>query len=186
MRLLRKAHAITLERLAERTGFTKSYLSKIENGLKVPPIGSLARISQSLGADIALFFQKGDVFDAGADLDPGVSCVRAGERQSVVRGGTSFGYDYESLAHKKLRKYMEPFVFTFPSHISKEVFFEHEGEEFIFILSGRVEFMVGKRKFLLEPGDSLYIDSALPHRGRSLGDEAKALVVIFRPGMSSA
>lgn len=182
MRLLRKAHAITLDRLAERTDFTKSYLSKIENGLKVPPIGSLARISQALGADIALFFQKGDAFDVGADLDPGVSCVRVGERQSVMRGGTSFGYDYESLAHKKLRKHMEPFMMIFPSHISKEVFFEHEGEEFIFVLSGRVEFMAGKQKFLLEPGDSLYIDSALPHRGRSLGDEAKALVVIFRPG----
>ncbi|MSP80650.1 MAG: XRE family transcriptional regulator [Rhodospirillales bacterium] len=177
---------MTLDRLAEQTGFTKSYLSKIENGLKVPPIGSLARISGALGADIALFFQKGDAFDAGADLDSGVSCVRAGERQSVIRGGTSFGYDYESLAHKKLRKHMEPFLFTFPSHISREVFFEHEGEEFIFILSGRVEFLAGKRKFLLEPGDSLYIDSALPHRGRCLGGEAKALVVIFKPGTSSA
>ena len=183
---MRKAHAITLERLAERTGFTKSYLSKIENGLKVPPIGSLARLAQSLGADIALFFQKGDVFEAGIDLDPHVSLVRAGERQTAVRGGTSFGYDYESLAHKKLRKHMEPFVMIFPSHISKEVFFEREGEEFIFVLSGRVEFMAGKRKYLLEPGDSLYIDSALPHRGRSLGDEAKALVVIFRPGAATA
>lgn len=183
---MRKAHAITLDRLAEQTGFTKSYLSKIENGLKVPPIGSLARISQELGADIALFFQKGDVFDAGVDLDPSVSFVRVGERQSVMRGGSSFGYDYENLAHKKLRKHMEPFVMIFPSHIGKEVFFEHEGEEFIFILSGRVEFMAGPRKYLLEPGDSLYFDSALPHRGRSLGDEARALVVIYKPSMTKA
>lgn len=182
---MRKARAITLDRLAAATGFTKSYLSKIENGLKVPPIASLAGISQALDADIASFFQADG--NAGAtDTDLGVSCVRASERQVVVRGGTSFGYDYESLAHKKLRKRMEPFVLTFPSHISKEVFFEHEGEEFIFVLSGRVEFEVGKRKFVLETGDSLYVDSLLPHRGRSLGDEAKALVVIYRPDTPEA
>jgi quercetin dioxygenase-like cupin family protein len=72
-------------------------------------------------------------------------------------------------------------VLTFPSHISREVFFEHDGEEFIFVLSGRVEFETGGRKVVLEPGDSLYFDSSMPHRGRSLGDEAKALVVIFKP-----
>lgn len=179
---LRKSRAITLDRLAEQTGFTKSYLSKIENSKKVPPIASLARISQALDTDIAYFFQSAD---QGTAEDPRVSCVRASERQPAIRGGTSFGYDYESLAHKKLHKRMEPFVMIFPSDISKEVFFEHEGEEFIFVLSGRVEFIAGKQKYVLEIGDSLYFDSSIPHRGRSLGDEAKALVVIYKPEHSS-
>lgn len=178
LRQLRKSRAITLDRLATQTRFTKSYLSKIENSRKVPPIASLARISLALDTDIAYFFKAGD--QAGID-DPRVCCVRAVERQPTLRGGSSFGYDYESLAHKKLRKRMEPFVLTFPSHISKDVFFEHEGEEFLFILSGRVEFEAGAQKFMLEPGDSLYFDSSVPHRGRSVGEEAKALVVIFRP-----
>jgi transcriptional regulator with XRE-family HTH domain len=178
LREVRKARAMTLDQLAARTGFTKSYLSKIENSRKVPPIASLAHISQALDTDIAYFFQNANV---SVVEDENVSFVRAGERQPIVRGGTSFGYDYETLAHKKRHKRMEPFVFTFPSHISKEVFFEHEGEEFIFVLSGRVEFEAGKRKYVLETGDSLYLDSSIPHRGRSLGDEAKALVVIFKP-----
>lgn len=176
MRELRRARGFTLDRLANVTGFTKSYLSKIETCKKMPPIGSLARISQALDADIALFFRN----EESSKSDERVAIVRAHERQPTVRGGTSFGYDYESLAHTKLHKHMEPFVMIFPSQISREIFFEHEGEEFLFVLSGRVEFEAGDRKFVLMPGDSLYLDSSLPHRGRSLGEDAKALVVIYK------
>jgi len=76
---------------------------------------------------------------------------------------------------------MEPFLFTFPSQIDKYVFFEHEGEEFMFVLSGRVEWQAGSHKLVLEPGDSIYFDARLPHRGRSLEGEALALVVTCSP-----
>ena len=57
------------------------------------------------------------------------------------------------------------------------MYFEHEGQEFIFILSGRVNFKVGDQEWVLEPGDSMYFDASLRHRGYALGKEAKALVV---------
>jgi transcriptional regulator with XRE-family HTH domain len=176
LRQTRIARAITLEQLAHLTGFTTSYLSKIENRRKVPPIATLARIARALEVDIAYFFDG-----ERSPSDQSVSVVRAGERQPVIRGGTSFGYDYEGLAHTKRNKHMEPFVFTFPKSISKEVSFAHEGEEFVFVLSGRVEFEAGNRTWRLQAGDSLYMDSSIPHRGRSIGGEAKALVIIFQP-----
>ena len=76
---------------------------------------------------------------------------------------------------------MEPFLFTFPEHIGKEILFEHEGEEFIFVISGRVRFLVDGREWILEPGDSIYFDSTLQHRGESIGGDAKALVVFYSP-----
>jgi transcriptional regulator with XRE-family HTH domain len=176
VRQTRIARAITLEQLARLTGFTTSYLSKIENRRKVPPIATLARIARALEVDIAYFF-AGD----RAPSDESVSVVRARERQPVIRGGTSFGYDYEGLAHTKRNKHMEPFIFTFPKSISRDVSFEHEGEEFVFVLSGRVAFEAGNRTFMLAAGDSLYMDSSIPHRGHSIGGEAKALVIIFQP-----
>ena len=64
-----------------------------------------------------------------------------------------------------------------------KVDFEHEGEEFLFVLSGQIEFEIGDRKnrqaWILEEGDSIYFDSNLPHKGRSLTDDATALVVIL-------
>lgn len=167
---------ITLERLAAATGFSKGYLSKIENSRKVPPIGSLSRIAAALRTDITELLHT-----PAAALDGGLSVVRAGERRPVVRGGTAFGYDYVSLADNRRDKKMEPFLFTFPSQIDKYVFFEHDGEEFMFVLGGRVEWQAGSRKLVLEPGDSIYFDARLPHRGRAIEGEATALVVTYSP-----
>lgn len=173
LKALRAARGMTLDRLAAATGLTKSYLSKIQNSRKLPPIATLSRIAQALGTGIGSFF--GDILEARE----GASVVRKAERLPVVRGGTAFGYDYVSLAHKRLSKRMEPFVFTFPSKIDTHVFFDHGGEEFVFILSGKVVFQVGDERWTLEEGDSIYFDAAIPHRGWSVGrDDARALVVV--------
>jgi transcriptional regulator with XRE-family HTH domain len=172
LRVLRAARGMTLDRLAAATGLTKSYLSKIQNSRKLPPIATLSRIAQALGTGIGSFF--GDILEARE----GASVVRRNERLPVVRGGTAFGYDYTSLAHRRLSKRMDPFVFTFPKKIDTHVFFDHGGEEFVFILSGKVVFQVGDERWTLEEGDSIYFDAAIPHRGWSLGGEAKALVVV--------
>ena len=164
---------MTLDRLAAATGLTKSYLSKIQNSHKLPPIATLSRIAQALGTGLGSFF--GDILEPGE----GATVVRKNERLPVVRGGTAFGYDYVSLAHDRLGKRMEPFVFTFPSKIDRHVFFDHGGEEFVFILSGKVIFQVGDERWTLEKGDSLYFDAAIPHRGWSVGSESTALVVIY-------
>ena len=172
LKALRAARGMTLARLAAATGLTKSYLSKIQNSRKLPPIATLSRIAQALGTGIGSFF--GDILKQGE----GASVVRKSERLPVVRGGTAFGYDYVSLAHDRLVKRMEPFVFTFPSKIDRHVFFDHGGEEFVFILSGKVIFQVGDERWALVKGDSIYFDAAIPHRGWSVGRDATALVVI--------
>ena len=113
-----------------------------------------------------------------------ISIVRSWERETAIRGGSSFGYDYVALAHKRHHKQMEPFVMVFPSRVDKDIRFEHQGEEFMFILSGKVEFEATidgrNRTWILSPGDSAYFDAEIPHRGRSLRGESRALVVIYR------
>ncbi len=173
---IRASVGMTLDQLAAQTGFTKGYLSKIENSKKVPPIGTLSRIARALKTEITELLHLEPAGNGRA-----FCVVRAHERLPVVRGGTAFGYDYVSLADTKSHKKMEPFLFTFPSEIDKYVFFEHEGEEFLFILTGRVEWQAGSEKAILEPGDSVYFDSRLPHRGRALDGEATALVVTYSP-----
>lgn len=176
LRAQRLRCGLTLDQLAAESGFTKSYLSKIENAKKIPPIGSLAQICRALHTDLAFLFAAPEQ-DEGS-VEDGVSVVRAQERRPAVRGGTSFGYDYESLAPRFDHKHMEPFLFTFPTSMSEEIYFQHEGEEFIFVIAGRVRFLIEGREWLLEPGDSIYFDSGRPHRGEAVGGEAKALVVI--------
>lgn len=172
-----RAHlGLTLDDLARQTGFTKGYLSKIENSKKVPPIGSLSRIARALKTEITELLHT-----PATGNDRAFCVVRKNARLPVVRGGTAFGYDYVSLADTRSHKRMEPFLFTFPSEIDKHVFFEHEGEEFLFVLTGKVEWQAGGDKVILQPGDSVYFDSRLPHRGRALEGEASAIVVAYSP-----
>ena len=128
--------------------------------------------------ELAEFFQSA----AGAGLVQSVSVVRASERQASTGGGGAFGYDYVSLAHKRRRKHMEPFIFTYPTEADRGVYFEHDGEEFLFVLEGRIEFEVGGGASgeWLESGDSIYFDSRTPHKGRGVDGEA-LLVVIYAP-----
>jgi transcriptional regulator with XRE-family HTH domain len=170
---------MTLDKLAAATGLTKGYLSKLERGAKIPPIATLSLLAKSLGTDIASLLQQERAPKVAAS--GAVSLVRATERKRVLRGGSSFGYDYNALAQDIRAKHMAPFVFTFPAQILREVTFEHEGEEMVFVLSGVVEFQVGSHVYELSPGDCLYFDAKLPHRGCGKGGDAKALVVIYDP-----
>jgi mannose-6-phosphate isomerase-like protein (cupin superfamily) len=138
------------------------------------------RIAHALRVEVTDFLKGPD--DATEDA---VSLVRVNERRAAIHGASAFGYDYISLAHKKRRKRMEPFLFSFPTSVSKDVRFEHEGEEFLFILSGAVEWEMtiegSPRKWRLEAGDSLYFESRIAHRGRGLCAGAQALIVIWTP-----
>lgn len=177
---LRAARGFTQDQLAAATGFTKGYLSKIENSKVIPPIGTLIKIAQVLETDVADLLEPEEVDDQSDAL----CVVRSWQRESVIKGGSSFGYDYTALAHKRHHKQMEPFIMVFPSKVDRDIRFEHEGEEFMFILEGEVEFEATidsrNKTWLLSPGDSIYFDSRIPHRGRSLNGEARALVVIYR------
>jgi transcriptional regulator with XRE-family HTH domain len=171
---LRASRKLSLDKLAGLTGFTKGYLSRIENSDKAPPIYTLSRISQALGVDIAQFFSDNE----HAPQEQNYSISRRGERVRVGGRGTPYGYDYEAVAPDKAGKNMEPYVVTIDFKTKTE--FRHEGEELLFVLEGKLEFFLNKERFVLEQGDSIYFDAHLPHSGRSLGEKnAKMLIVVY-------
>lgn len=175
---LRKRSNVRLAELAERTGLTKGYLSRIENSKNPPPISTLARIAGALGVDITELFSK-----AQAPLqDDELVIDRKNEHFRSNTRGSHYGYIYEDLALHKRGKNMEPFLVTvgFDQKIDIETDFRHQGEEFIFVLEGKMEFFFKGKSHLLEQGDSVYFDADVPHSGRSVGNKkAKLLIVIY-------
>ncbi len=179
IRSLRLNKKLTLQKVAESTGFTKSYLSLIESGKKSPPIATLSKIAQAFGVDIASLFEEKSLKDR-------MTLVRKNEREVVVRDGTSFGYQYETIASAKRQKRMEPFVVTHPLVVEETCWFDHGGEELLYVLEGKLRFFYGEEQFLLSAGDSVYFDSSVPHSGETVGRKrAKTLVVISQPTYSS-
>lgn len=173
----RLAARLTLAELAERSGFGKGYLSRIENGQKVPPIGTLARIADVFGIEAASLLSRTGVTNPWR----GVSLVRRSEKRPTIMGGSAFGYNYFALTDATEGRALQPFLFSFPAEIDKFVFFEHDGEELLHVLSGRIEWQVGMDKYILEAGDTIHFDSRMPHRGHSLAGPATALVVMHSP-----
>lgn len=175
---LRKRNNLRLEQLAERTGLTKGYLSRIENSKHPPPISTLSRIANALGVDVTdLFSSKGE-----ADQSEELTISRSNQRVEMARRGTPYGYIYEDLALGMKGKNMEPFLVTvgFDHKIDIQTDFRHQGEEFIFVLEGKMEFFFKGKSYIVEQGDSVYFDASIPHSGRSLGKKrAKLLIVIY-------
>ncbi len=171
---LRKSKGITLDQLAKMTSLTKGYLSQIENSNKTPPFSTLDKIAYALGVDITYFF----VDSKDEQVDAKITVVKPGERKKVEPGGLRRGYGYESLAYKKAGKNMEPYLITVDSNGRGS--FKHDGEEFLFILEGNLEFNFGGEKYILNPGDSIYFDSGIEHSGQALGGKkVKMLCVIY-------
>ncbi|MDO3377617.1 helix-turn-helix domain-containing protein [Geoalkalibacter halelectricus] len=161
VRRLRQEKRLTLQALSDATGLSKPLLSQIENDQVIPPLATLLRISKALKVGIHSFFEEeGD----------GEKCilVRADQRRPLQRRHLPdhpvAAYTYHSLAYGRKNKHMEPFLVEFQrGEWHEELMVRHEGEEFLFLLSGELELHYGDQVMILKPGDSVYYDSSEPH-----------------------
>ena len=167
---------MTLESLAAASGLTKSFVSKVEREKAVPSISTAMKLAESFGITVSQLVGEDHASDA-------ICVVRKNERHAFMRPGTAAGYNYELVAGSKRFRRMEPYIMRPPLKFQDDRLFEHVGEEFMFVLSGRIEVTLPGRQIVLGRGDALYFDSHLPHRSRSLGHKnAEVLVVIIGPG----
>jgi transcriptional regulator with XRE-family HTH domain len=171
----RMKKGLTLQKLEEKTGFTKGYLSKVENTKKAPPVSTLIVLAKTLEVSLSEIFGEKEEKSA-------ISMVKRNERQVVARNGTIFSYSYQTLAHKFYKKHMEPYILTLPVKPKQVPLFQHDGEEILFVLEGTMKFFHGDQEFIAEEGDCLYFDASIPHHGICQGKkEVKCLMVIYTP-----
>jgi len=175
IKAFRTQKRITLEGLAQKTGFTKGYLSKVETSKKSPPVSTLGIIARALGVTISALL--------GEEAPRPPLCVgRKDDRPLISRDGTAFGYSYEAMAYRYPNKIMEPFILTLPVKPKKRTFYQHEGEEILFVIQGTMKFLHGNEEYVINEGDCIYFDSSLPHWGESIGpEEVKCFMVICNP-----
>lgn len=177
IRELREDTGLTLQELAQRTGYSSALLSQFENHMVSPPLGALIKLSRALDIDVGDFF--GEVSDQNFVL------VRNDEREIVSRvasrEGVNLGYTYEALGFGMKDHHMEPFVVTLePVPIREKHLSVHEGEEFIYVLDGKMKIRLGDYTDTLDPGDSIYFKCTTPHHVTCAeGEPAKILAVMY-------
>jgi transcriptional regulator with XRE-family HTH domain len=174
IRTVRQEKGLSLNELASKTGFAKSYLSQIENLKREPSISALSQVAHVLGVDV-LFLLSGELQNSEAQS---LTFVKQGERKTVNRPSGSIAYTYESLTYRKRDRVMEGFIVTVGAEFPPEPFV-HEGQEITYVLEGTHEFVYDGKTYLFEEGDCYYFDSNKRHYARSVGDKPAKLLVVF-------
>lgn len=162
LRAVRRQRGLTLEKLAEQAGLTKSYLSKIERGQSTPSIAVALKVARALDVDVGRLFSD----DAAV------------EKITVDRAQQSGSERYRALASTLLGKSMSPFVVRPTVHHSEDPHPEHAGQEFVFVHAGSVELDYGNQTLTLDTGDSAYFDASVSHKLRALGAAPAEVIVV--------
>lgn len=173
---IRLSKKYTLQDVANRTGLSSGYLSKLEKSKKSPPISTLISIAAAF--DVTVSVLLGEISE-----DESVLLVKKNQRVIIAGPGSDFGYSYESLAYAFKSRVMEPYILRLPKgdDIPPHTF-QHEGQEMLFVIQGSMLFHYGEKVFTVDVGDSIYFDSSVPHLGKSGTDEEViALMVTVAP-----
>jgi len=169
---LRDAMDLTVEALAAKLGVEPETVAAYESGSIEIPVSYLFTVAQVCGIDLTVLISGSEAHLTSFSL------VKNGEGLSVERRKD---YDYKSLAYKFTGRRMEPFRIRVPAKKADEVkTVTHSGQEFIYMLEGRLEITLDGVPVVLESGDSLYFSSHTPHSLRALdGKDAEFIDVII-------
>lgn len=122
-----------------------------------------------------------DILDLISGSTPTISMccmVKKGKGFSVKREDE---YDYKHLAYTFRNKKSEPFLVTITPDDKPPVMHGHEGQEFNYVISGKMMLYIGDISYELSEGDSVYFDSSVPHAEVALGDkEAQFIAVVVK------
>jgi transcriptional regulator with XRE-family HTH domain len=178
---LRESLQLSPEQLAQRCDCDVSVIEGLEAGEIAPSLAPLIKITRALGVRL------GTLLDDDTGVGPVITRKDSAEEvarlkslETVSDGGV---LDFFSLAEGKSTRHMEPFLIDVsPATPGSHALSTHEGEEFVFVLSGEIEIEYGKDLHVLGAGDSIYYDSIVPHQLRAHGGaSSRILAVVYAP-----
>lgn len=171
---------ISVEKLAEGSGLTAEQIERLLTSEIIPSLSSLIKIARALGVRLGTFLDDSGNF--GPVVNRKSESTKPATFSSQLSTANSH-MDFFSLASRKAGRHMEPFLIDLkPTTEGEKVSSSHEGEEFLFVLSGSVLVQYGKESYILGEGDSIYYDSIVDHLVTTSGDQpAQILGIVYSP-----
>lgn len=168
VRQLREARDWTPDDLARKTGQTPDFIAHVEADQMSPPVGFILRMAQAMEIDPNTF------------LNPEEKTAITDQRTQAYYQRTQ-NYNYKTLTPDAENSHLRAFMVTIEPHQShKPVAYKHEGEEFIFVMDGELEFTLGTNTHVFKTGESIHFNSDTPHKLKNPRAEiTKCLVVVY-------
>lgn len=160
----------TLEELARQASLSKSYLSRLEDGDRQPSLAALLALSRAFGIGLAALFPEKQERRSGI-------ITHADESQPQQGNGLT----YTPLSRSAPPVAMQPLRVVVSAQRQGNELYQHEGEEWLYLLSGTLQLTLTEDAFTLFPGDAAHFDAREPHRLTALGGEDAELLVVACP-----
>jgi len=173
VRVLREIAEISVEAMSKELGFDLAEYRLWESGEKDFPVGALVEIAARFKVDLS------ELVSGSASKLKTFCVTRAGYAPEVSRRPM---YGYWNLAYNFHRKKAEPFIVEASSETENKPISlnTHPGQEFNYVLEGRLLISISGHEIELNPGDCVYYDSSEPHGMKALGGKpSRFLAIVF-------
>lgn len=161
---------MTQQELSESCGFTKSLLSKIENGRISVAIATLSKIAENLDLPISWFLEEHGVEDL---------VIVPSNKRDVIGSSDEIGYSFETLANFSRFSPIEPTIITIDPTLERVESYSHKENEFIYILEGKIKLKYDDSMYLMNKNDSAYFNGEKPHIFLPANNEHAKVLTIF-------
>lgn len=166
---LREDMDITQDEMAKILNIDLPTYIQYENGEMDFSFSFIYNAAEALGVDVL------DLISGNAPTLSMCCMVKKGKGYSVKR---AHEYDYKHLAYTFRNKKAEPFLVTITPDGKPPVMHGHEGQEFNYVLSGKMRLYIGDISYELSKGDSVYFDSSIPHAEEAIGDKETQFIAV--------
>jgi transcriptional regulator with XRE-family HTH domain len=168
LRARRHEHGLSLRELADRLGVSPSLISQIERGRANPSVSTLYQIVAELDVslDELLFNDRRAAGPAPASAPP----VLRGKERKRIRLASGVIWERLTTTSEPGVEFLYVMYEVGGASSPEDAYQRHSGHEWGYVLSGTLQVTVGFRQYLLEPGDSLSLESSTPHRLANAGD----------------
>ena len=171
LHVIRLNRCLVMKSLARLSGLSINTLSLIENNKTSPSVATLQQLAKALEVPISAFFE----IETTPRHVVYTSRYKRGDAQ--VENGRM-----ENLGKGLAGNSVQPFVVTLePGAGSGDQMIVHTGHEFVYVLSGRIMYVIDEKPYLLDPSDSLVFESHLPHRWENISEGESQIILVLYP-----
>jgi transcriptional regulator with XRE-family HTH domain len=171
LRARRHERGLSLRELADRLGVSPSLISQIERGRANPSVSTLYQIVAELDVSLdELLFNDRRASESAADAAPASGPVLRGKERQRIRLASGVIWERLTTVSEPGVEFLYVIYEVGGASSPEDAFQRHSGHEWGYVLSGTLQVTVGFRQYVLEPGDSLSLESTTPHRLANVGD----------------
>jgi transcriptional regulator with XRE-family HTH domain len=164
LRSLRRRAALTLEAAARAAGLSPAHLSRLETGQRQPSLPMLLALARVYGTTVSQLL--------GETVADGDAVVRAADMEPTAAGGWTY---WQAGAPGRGMQALRVHV---PHGSQGDIVRVHPGEEWLYVLEGRLRLRLGDTTHRLGPGDSAHFDSLTPHRIAAVDPDGVGLLFV--------